>query len=38
MDKHKFRVEFLEEAKGFLDSLDEKSRDKIIYTFGNPAA
>ncbi|MEA4840668.1 MAG: type II toxin-antitoxin system RelE/ParE family toxin [Bacteroidales bacterium] len=27
----KFRVEFLEEAKDFLDDLDEKSRDKIIY-------
>ena len=28
---YKFRVQFLEEAKEFLDSLDEKSRDKIIY-------
>jgi hypothetical protein len=27
----KFNVEFLEEATGFLDSLDEKSREKIIY-------
>jgi len=31
MDKYKFRVEFLEEAKDFLDGLDEKSRDKIVY-------
>lgn len=30
-DDYKFRVEFLEEAKKFLDSLDEKARDKIIY-------
>lgn len=28
---YKFRVDFLEEAKVFLDSLDEKSREKIIY-------
>jgi hypothetical protein len=27
----KFNVEFLEEATGFLDSLDYKSREKIIY-------
>jgi len=27
----KFKVEFLEEAADFLDSLDEKVRDKIIY-------
>ncbi len=27
----KFKVEFLEEALDFLDSLDEKVRDKIIY-------
>lgn len=26
-----FRVKFLEEAKKFLDSLDEKPRDKIFY-------
>lgn len=31
MDDYKFRVQFLEEAKYFLDGLDEKSRDKIIY-------
>jgi phage-related protein len=31
MDKYKFRVEFLEDAKEFLDSLDEKTRDKIFY-------
>ena len=28
---YKFRIEFLEEAKEFLDGLDEKSRDKIVY-------
>lgn len=28
---YKFRVEFLEEAKEFLDGLDEKSRAKIVY-------
>ena len=28
---YKFRVDFLEEAKGFLDGLDEKSRAKIVY-------
>jgi len=27
----KFRVQFLEEAATFLDKLDEKARDKIIY-------
>ena len=31
MDKLKFRVEFLEEVKLFLDKVDEKSRDKILY-------
>jgi phage-related protein len=31
MEKQKFRIEFLEEVKLFLDQLDEKSRDKIIY-------
>jgi phage-related protein len=31
MDKYKFRVDFLEEAKSFLDKIDEKARDKIIY-------
>jgi phage-related protein len=31
MDNYKFRVEFLEEVKSFLDKLDEKARDKIIY-------
>jgi phage-related protein len=29
--KEKFSVQFLEEAKVFLDNLDEKARDKIIY-------
>lgn len=28
---YRFRVDFLEEAKEFLDKLDEKSRDKIFY-------
>jgi len=27
----KFQVQFLEEATGFLDRLDEKARDKVIY-------
>jgi phage-related protein len=27
----KFKVQFLEEAAEFLDSLDEKARDKVIY-------
>ena len=31
MDEQKFRVDILEEVKQFLDSLDEKSREKIIY-------
>lgn len=31
MDNYKFRVEFLEEAKEFLDSLDEKATEKILY-------
>ncbi len=31
MEDYKFRVEFLDEAKEFLDSLDVKARDKIIY-------
>ena len=31
MDDCKFRVEFLEEAKEFLDGLDVKARNKIIY-------
>ena len=31
MQTPKFKVEFLEEAAEFLDSLDEKVRDKIIY-------
>ncbi|WP_068243834.1 type II toxin-antitoxin system RelE/ParE family toxin [Hydrotalea flava] len=31
MDDYKFRIEFLQEAKNFLDQLDEKARDKIIY-------
>ena len=31
MQTPKFKVEFLEEASEFLDSLDEKVIDKIIY-------
>lgn len=31
MQTPKFKVEFLEEAAEFLESLDEKVRDKIIY-------
>ncbi len=31
MEEYKFRVQFLEEAKNFLDSLDVKAREKIIY-------
>jgi hypothetical protein len=31
MDNFKFRVEFLEEAKFFLDELEEKARVKIIF-------
>jgi len=27
----KFKVQFLEEAKEFIDNLDEKAREKIIY-------
>ena len=28
---YKFRVEFLQEAKDFLDGLDEKAKEKILY-------
>jgi len=31
MEDYKFKVEFLEEAKEFLDGLSEKARDKIVY-------
>ena len=31
MQEPKFKVAFLEEAAAFLESLDEKVRDKIIY-------
>jgi len=31
MNDYKFRVQFLEEAKVFLDQVDEKARDKIVY-------
>jgi len=31
MDEYKFRIQFLQEAKDFLDGIDEKSRNKIIY-------
>jgi len=29
--KPKFKIQFLEDASEFLDNLDEKDRDKIIY-------
>ncbi len=31
MDEYKFRVLFLDEAKVFLDSLEDKARNKIVY-------
>ena len=31
MDEEKFRVEFLEDAVKFLDGLEEKSREKVLY-------
>ncbi len=31
MENYKFRVEFLEEVKMFLDKLDTKTRNKIVY-------
>ena len=31
MEEYKFRVDFLDDAKEFLDGLDEKARDKIVY-------
>ena len=31
MENYRFRVDFLDEAKEFLDGLDEKSRNKIVY-------
>jgi phage-related protein len=31
MQRPRFKVEFLEEAAEFLDELDEKVRDKLIY-------
>ena len=31
MEQFKFRVQFLEEAKIYLDGLEEKTRDKILY-------
>jgi phage-related protein len=31
MNEYKFRVEFLSEAKRFLDGLDAKAREKILY-------
>jgi hypothetical protein len=35
MEEYKFSVEFLEEAKDFLEELDEKSRNKILYNIWN---
>jgi phage-related protein len=32
MNEQKFHVDFLDDAKKFLDNLDEKSREKIIYS------
>ena len=31
MGDYKFRVEFMEDAKQFLEKLDEKARDKVYY-------
>ena len=31
MDDYRFRIDFLEDAKEFLDGLNEKIRDKIVY-------
>jgi phage-related protein len=31
MENYKFRVDFLEDAKEFLDGLGEKTRSKIVY-------
>jgi phage-related protein len=31
MENYKFRVAFLDDAKDFLDGLNEKARDKIFY-------
>jgi len=31
MEEYKVQVKFLEEAKEFLDSLDVKAREKIVY-------
>lgn len=31
MNEFKFSVKFLEETKEFLDSIDEKAREKVIY-------
>ena len=31
MNDYRFKVEFLEEAKAFLDEIDEKTRSKILY-------
>ncbi len=31
--EYKFKVEFLEPVMEFLESLDQKSREKILYNF-----
>jgi hypothetical protein len=31
MEDYKFRVEFLDKVKEFLDGLDEKARAKIVF-------
>jgi len=33
--EYRFRVEFLEDAKNFIDNLDDKAREKILTIFGN---
>jgi hypothetical protein len=33
--EYKFKVEFLEPVMEFLESLDQKSREKYFTTFGN---
>lgn len=36
--EYRFRVEFSEEAKGFLDTLEEKRGKRSFITFGNLVA
>lgn len=30
MNEYKFRIDFLDDAKEFFDTIDEKSREKVI--------